>query len=78
MDRPTFKHSAALRALNVVFAGIAATLPCAAQVSVELTPVVGLYVPTSAAIDESQTGQTFVSFGSVSRHLESCRHGFHP
>ena len=65
MDRPTFKHSAALRALNVVFAGIAATLPCAAQVSVELTPVVGLYVPTSAAIDESRYNCLDVIVGGV-------------
>src|SRR5467141_2611452 len=50
MDYATLKHSAALRTLNVVIAGIAAALPCAAQVSVELTPVVGVYVPTSALV----------------------------
>jgi len=50
MDHAPFKRSAALRTLNVVVAGIAAALPCAAQVSVELTPVVGVYAPTSATI----------------------------
>jgi hypothetical protein len=50
MNYGTYKHSAALSALGVVVAGIAAALPCAAQLSVELTPVVGVYVPTAATI----------------------------
>jgi len=51
MDYATFKHSVALRALNIVVAATLATArPCSSQVRVEFTPFAGAYVPTSARL----------------------------